>query len=356
MRSKNKPSLHVVGSNQSESVNEPPHSIEAEQGILGSMLISPQEAIAECAGKISEEHFFIPAHRTIYSVLIELWTAGETIDLVVFTQILRDRNLLDAVGGAALVTSLFTFVPSAANVSYYIELVRDKYNLRHIIAACAESARRACEEPEDIPNLARYLIEQAEQIQNFARGAGKLPALGDAALLIGAKRPAAPPQVINRILHQSSKMIIGGSSKGRKTWALLDLAISVATASEWWGFGCTEGRVCYINFELQDYFVAERLEAIASSKGVKIPNDMLWIWNLRGHSTGIENLTHDLLTPLRSHKFSLCILDPIYKGLGNRDENKAEMSPAFATSSISWRCVVEPQLYSGPITPKEIRP
>src|SRR6201990_2996816 len=65
----------------------PPHSVEAEQGVLGSMLISPRDAIAECVEKIDEEYFYVPAHRTIYNVLVDLWNAGEAIDLTRFTQV-----------------------------------------------------------------------------------------------------------------------------------------------------------------------------------------------------------------------------------------------------------------------------
>src|SRR5216117_1881931 len=79
----------------------PPHSVEAEQGVLGSMLISPRAAIAECVEKINEEYFYVPAHQTVYNVLVDLWNAGQAIDLITFTQVLRDRNLLDSVGGAA---------------------------------------------------------------------------------------------------------------------------------------------------------------------------------------------------------------------------------------------------------------
>src|SRR6266403_2071269 len=137
----------------------PPHSIDAEQGVLGSMLISPRETIAECVEKINEEYFYIPAHRTIYDVLVELWNAGQAIDLITFTQVLRDRNLLDSVGGAAFVTSLFTFVPTAANVQYYLDIVRDKYILRQIISAATESVRRAYEEQDEVDSL----LDEVEQ-------------------------------------------------------------------------------------------------------------------------------------------------------------------------------------------------
>jgi replicative DNA helicase len=123
------------------------------------MLISPREIIAECVEKINEEYFYFAAHRTIYLALVELWNAGQGIDLITFTQVLRDRNLLETVGGASAVTSLFTFVPTAANVTYYLEIVRDKYILRQIIAACTESVRRSFEEQDEVNNL----LDEVEQ-------------------------------------------------------------------------------------------------------------------------------------------------------------------------------------------------
>src|SRR5881296_753490 len=137
----------------------PPHSIDAEQGVLGSMLISPRETIAECVEKITAEYFYVPAHQTIFDVLVDLWNTGAGIDLITFTQVLRDRNLLESVGGAAAVTNLYTFVPTAANVGYYLEIVRDKYILRSIIEAATESVRRAYEEQDEVGNL----LDEVEQ-------------------------------------------------------------------------------------------------------------------------------------------------------------------------------------------------
>jgi replicative DNA helicase len=137
----------------------PPHSVDAEQGVLGSMLLSPREAIAECVEKINEQYFYVPAHQTIYNVLVDLWNAGQAIDLITFTQVLRDRNLLESVGGAAFVTSLFTFVPTAANIEYYLEIVRDKHILREIISAATESVRRAYDEQDEVNDL----LDEVEQ-------------------------------------------------------------------------------------------------------------------------------------------------------------------------------------------------
>ena len=153
-----------------------PHSVEAEQGVLGSMLISPREIIAECVEKIDETYFYVPAHQTIYVVLVDLWNANQGIDLITFTQVLRDRNLLETVGGAAAVTSLFTCVPTAANVTFYLEIVREKYILRQIIAACTEGVRRSFEEQDEVNNL----LDEVEQ-KIFSVGEdrfrGRLPSM-----------------------------------------------------------------------------------------------------------------------------------------------------------------------------------
>ena len=123
------------------------------------MLISPRDAIAEVVEKITADYFYVPAHQTIFDALVELWNAGAAIDLITFTQVLRDRNLLETVGGAAAITNLFTFVPTAANVAYYLDIIRDKYILRSIIDAGTESVRRAYEEQDEVGNL----LDEVEQ-------------------------------------------------------------------------------------------------------------------------------------------------------------------------------------------------
>lgn len=154
-----------------------PHSADAEQGVLGSMLISPNEVIGHCVEQITEKHFHVPAHATIYEVLIELWNKkSSAIDFITLTQVLKDRNLLDQVGGPLFVTNLFTFVPTAANVDYYLEIVRDKFILRQIIGSCTECVGRAYDDQDEVHNL----LDEVEQ-KIFAitedRAKGKQPTI-----------------------------------------------------------------------------------------------------------------------------------------------------------------------------------
>src|SRR5262249_14470687 len=120
--------------------DKPPHSSEAEQGVISSILQSPSEAIQQCVEKIRDvEYFYVPAHRMIYQALLDRWDAGGAIDLITFTQFLRDRGELDSVGGAAFVTFLQTFTSVPENVGYYIDTVHEKHLLRQMIAAGTET-------------------------------------------------------------------------------------------------------------------------------------------------------------------------------------------------------------------------
>ena len=74
--------------------------------------------------------------------------------------------------------------------------------------------------------------------------------------------PVAPPQIIEGILHHGCKMILGGTSKSNKSWCLLDLALSVASGQDWWGRRCQKLPVVYINFELHDRAIAQRVNAL----------------------------------------------------------------------------------------------
>jgi hypothetical protein len=110
----------------------PPHSVDAEQGVLSSML-QPQDgaiAMAQARSQIDADYFFVSRHRTIFNTLCAMQDEGSCIDLITVTQWLRDSGQLDEVGGVAFVSELSTFVPTSANVQYYLDIVRDKYILR----------------------------------------------------------------------------------------------------------------------------------------------------------------------------------------------------------------------------------
>jgi replicative DNA helicase len=122
----------------------PPHSPEAEQGVLGCVLLSPNDCMGECIErfKAGTEVFYDLRHQTIFSMLVEMYDSREAIDLITLQQRLKNKQLLEEVGGITYLAALPDMVPSAANLSYYLDIVMEKYLLRKMIHTCTEVVGR----------------------------------------------------------------------------------------------------------------------------------------------------------------------------------------------------------------------
>lgn len=133
----------------------PPHSVEAEQGVLGCVLLEPNECLGRCIEKLKNgpEVFYDLRHRAIYEVLLEMYDARRPIELITVQQLLKDRQQLEGVGGLAYLASLPDVVPSAANLDYYTEIVHEKFVLRQMIHTCTGVVSRAYEHQGEVDAL-----------------------------------------------------------------------------------------------------------------------------------------------------------------------------------------------------------
>src|SRR5437764_261111 len=122
----------------------PPHSPEAEQGVLGCVLLSPNDCMGECIEKFTSgsEVFYDLRHQTIFSTLAEMYDGREAIDLITLQQRLKNKQMLDQVGGIPYLAVLPDAVPSAANLAYYLDIVQEKYLLRKMIHTCTDVVGR----------------------------------------------------------------------------------------------------------------------------------------------------------------------------------------------------------------------
>lgn len=130
---------------QAQSVDRlPPHSAEAEQGVLGCILLAPNECLAKCIEKLKAgpKTFYDLRHQTIFTAMLELYEKAEGIDTITLQQRLKDRELLESVGGIAYLTTIQDAVPSAANVEYYLDIVLEKYLLRTMVYVCTDCIGR----------------------------------------------------------------------------------------------------------------------------------------------------------------------------------------------------------------------
>ncbi|MEX1119594.1 MAG: replicative DNA helicase [Terrimicrobiaceae bacterium] len=156
---KRRPSSQKSGSYLPDIHRSLPSSIDAEKGLLGSILLAPDRVVDDCIQqKITPDYFHLPSHALIFETALTMRDTSKPVDFISVTQYLEDRKLLEAAGGAGAIADLFTFVPTPANAAYYMTLLREKFLLRKIILICSEYTSRAYEEQGDI----QILLDEVE--------------------------------------------------------------------------------------------------------------------------------------------------------------------------------------------------
>lgn len=136
----------------------PPNSMEAEQSVLGAMLLD-REAITAATEIISGDDFYREAHKEIFEAVVELFDKSEPVDLITLSEKLKVRNTLEAVGGVTYLTSLMNIVPTTHNVKHYAKIIEEKSILRRLIKASNEIAAKSYEASEDLTTI----IDKAEK-------------------------------------------------------------------------------------------------------------------------------------------------------------------------------------------------
>jgi replicative DNA helicase len=127
----------------------PPQSIEAEQSVLGALLID-RDAVIEVAEILRPEDFYRGAHGDVYGAVLDLYERREPVDIVTVSEVLERRGVLESVGGAAYLTGLINLTPTAVNATYYARIVERKSVLRNLIGAAGRIASIGYEEATDV--------------------------------------------------------------------------------------------------------------------------------------------------------------------------------------------------------------
>lgn len=123
----------------------PPQSVEAEEAVLGALLVNPVSITRVCEAVVPED-FYKPAHRLIYGSIIDLFNKNEPIDVVTVSEHLRDQDKLDMAGGRPYVNDLALSVVTTANIEYYAKIIAEKSTLRELINAGSEIVTLAYED------------------------------------------------------------------------------------------------------------------------------------------------------------------------------------------------------------------
>lgn len=297
----------------------PPHDIQMEMGVLGCQLLDPATVpiVLDKFHHLSIHHYDL-RHQTIQDAIFALFRDDQPIELITVQQRLKDNQLLDQIGGIPYLNTLQDAVPSAANLSYYLEVVLKKSTARRLIQTCTLTVGKAYE--QDIDDL---LLNLESDLSRFKSKSNEgLPDIIDGNQF-ATSEITEPVVLIEGMLHKGSKLVFGGSSKSHKTWCLLDLALSVSMGADWMGRHTKIGKVLYVNFEIQDFAWQHRINKVAEAKNQAPAPGMFNLWNLRGHSANYKVLIPKIIAKSKKDDYSLIVLDPIYKLYGETDENSA---------------------------------
>lgn len=167
---------------------------------------------------------------------------------------------------------------------------------------------------------AKFVEEMADDLPEF-----------ESLATVWDSMPELAPPLIDGILRQGHKMLLAGPSKAGKSFLLLELAIAIAEGQPWLGWSCAQGRVLYVNLELDRPSCLQRIRRLYDAMGVQPANIAnITLWHLRGQAEGMDRLAPKLIRRARAAGFRAIILDPIYKALTG-DENSAHEMAIFTS-------------------------
>ena len=141
--------------------------------------------------------------------------------------------------------------------------------------------------------------------------------------------PELAPELIKGVLRQGHKMLIAGPSKAGKSFGLINMSIAIAEGSKWFGWECTQGKILYVNLELDRASCLHRFKDVYAAMGIEPRNvSNIDIWNLRGKTVPMDKLAPKLIRRAHKKGYIAVIIDPIYKVLTG-DENSADQMAHF---------------------------
>jgi len=146
----------------------PPQNLEAEESVLGAMLLSPT-AVGTVSEILAASDFYRESHAKIFRAALGLWGKGEPVDAITLSNELDERSELDAIGGQAKVAELAALVPSTSNVEHYARIVKEMATLRGLVRAGQEITRLGQDRPGEVTDLVDRADRQRGEVRPGAR-------------------------------------------------------------------------------------------------------------------------------------------------------------------------------------------
>jgi hypothetical protein len=237
----------------------PPHNLEAEQCVLGSILLQ-EGTLVKVIELLSPDDFYRDAHQEIYAAMQALLEKNEPQDLITVTNLLKERNKLERAGGPAYLAGLTDIVPFASRIIHYARIVQEKAILRRLIRTTSEITSRCYEGHDDIGKL----VEDARRVCDVVSSPAGLPEKVD----LAAAFSGPPPEldwVWPGFLAGTVGVLVAAGGTGKSYWAL-QAAMAVADGgrnSDLLGLDPSHtGRVIYLTAEDPEPVLVGRVQAL----------------------------------------------------------------------------------------------
>jgi hypothetical protein len=314
--------------------------MEAEAGVLGSILIEPN-TIVVAKETLKPGDFFRDAHRAIYGAMLDLWARGVPSDIITVTDELGRHGRLDDAGGVSYVGSLTMQVPTASNIEYYARIVWRTAVMRRVIETAGKMAAIAYNEPE-----ADIALEQVQKLTAFVFAASRanreyiFPLLGD--LEVENMKPSTG--ILGDILYANSIALLYAKSGRWKSFLALAMGYAIAIGGTLFGRQAIKGPVLYIAAEGAGN-IGKRLGALRRQHEIK--GDIPFYLLARGINLLDATQTQELIADSEAQMPStpaIVFIDTVARSMPGGDENVAKdvntLFDAAQRIKDAWGCCV----------------
>lgn len=295
------------GQSRPDRIGPLPHCREVERSVAGSLIRNPS-LLANGLAHVTESHFTDFCSRTVHQVARDLHAQGKPVDLVTVSQEIAARGLVADVGGYHTIAALLDAAPSTVNADNYGEIL-DAYRRRRSIIVGLREVERAAIQSENAEDAERQLEEFVAALRTGRPS--QWVTIGQ----LQKQYPHLRPPVIDGLIRDGETANIISTSKARKSFLVVGLALCVATGRPWLGrHAVTQGRVGLVDNELHPETIAHRVKAVADAMEIRHDEyrDRIEILRLRGQLRDIFEIGPDLMA-IPPAKFKVLFLDSKYR-------------------------------------------
>jgi hypothetical protein len=314
-----------------------PHDTNAEQAVLGGMLLSAAAA-AQCLSALAPDDFYRPAHQVIFTGIRTLTRAGEPADPVTLFAWLEDAGELRTAGGGLYLHTLIASVPTAANAGYYARIVRDRAIRRRLLEAGRRIIQLARESDLDAHGLTERAVREAEA----ARDAGAGDDVSTPTITEFLDVPAEDDSydwVVPGLLERGDRLVLTGTEGAGKSTLFRQLAVTMAAGIHpFTGAPITPMRVLLIDCENGAAHTRRKIRPLviqAGSEGYPVREDLLWIEvRPEGLDLAADKDVSWLLRRCAALMPDAVMIGPLYRLAPRALNDDSDAAPVIATLNL----------------------